>query len=458
MNHKGLLYDVAEESIKFQDGKAFEALTNAYADVRQKYKKQIVARQQKTILHQEYYFNDNHKDNDEVFIQIVNVIKHYFGITIDILQPGAFATYLPLLNNNNILMSDRIKEHLEMFGVDRAGDIKKVMSTLDSKVIDGTVNLATSKVAGAFSKIKVHMYINLYDMCINPEIGVLTELPNALTDAELAAVTLHEIGHIFTGMEYIDRTMTNNQVLATTSVLLNNNHITPDEKKIVFSKSIKLIGATEKYVEDLEKAKTNVEIAVIYLDATIEQSKSQLGASIYDNIACEQLADDFAVRHGAGKELVTALTKYIGTGLTIESKVLQSLPLVIMAIYGSLGGIAGAIIVPLIFLITYSLVNSKDTNEYDNYYSRFNRIKNTLVAQLKELNIDNEEMKFILEKIENIEHSMSHYKDQLGIYDGLSYYLKPSFRRAHNYEQLQKKLENLAANDLFIAAAKLKTV
>jgi hypothetical protein len=280
-----------------------------------------------------------------------------------------------------------------------------------------------------------------------------------LTDEEYAAITLHEIGHVFTQFEYLDRTMVTNQVLAANAVVLNHKDATAEEKKIVFSKSIKLIEANEKYISDLEKAKSDTEITIIYLDAARERANSQMELASYTTISSEQLADQFAIRHGDGKHLGSGLNKLIMSGRPSSATIItaNSLLYIVIALYGSVLGIVGAIAAPLLFIALMVSVNSNEAYVYDDNFTRFKRMKHDLINSIKSNNLSDKDAKKLLEDIEIIENYMNQHKDTLGFYDTISYLLKPSFRRNHDYAELQKKLEVMSANDLFVQAVKLKT-
>ena len=448
----GLLTGV--ETIKFQNGLAFDALVECYKAIRNRWEEEIKNGNSKTILNKKTHFNyeDDSSEHHQEVIDLVDVIKKYFGIKIANITNGEFAVYVINISSNDILISDYFKDIMEASDVDLSVTMKKVLSKLGQKVLHGTIDLKNSKVSGVFSEIPVHMLLPFQYLGD-------AEDRLKLTDEEYAAITLHEIGHVFTQFEYLDRTMVTNQVLAANAVVLNHKDATAEEKKIVFSKSIKLIEASEKYISDLEKAKSDTEITIIYLDAARERANSQMELASYTTISSEQLADQFAIRHGAGKHLGSGLNKLIMSGKlsTAHMVAANSLLYIIIALYGSVLGIVGAIAAPLLFIALLVSVNSNEAYVYDDNFTRFKRMKHDLINSIKFNNFSDKDAKKLLEDIEIIENYMNQHKDTLGFYDAISYLLKPSFRRNHDYAALQKKLEVMSANDLFVQAVKLKT-
>ena len=77
-----------------------------------------------------------------------------------------------------------------------------------------------------------------------------------------------------------------------------------------------------------------------------------------------------------------------------------------------------------------------------------------MLAQLKVIKEDDDRIKQIHKDIALVEEMFAKYDQELNLFGKVAYMLKPGFRRAHKYEQLQKDLERISHSGLFVAASK----
>lgn len=348
-------------------------------------------------------------------------------------------------------------------------DAKAVFNKYKTGFGVGTVDIRKNRVSGLFSEIPFQLYVK--DSFITGEM---------LTDEELASIILHETGHAFTQCEYINRSVYTNQVLADLMSAKNNR----DGKEItaIITRMASDSDLTPQQRRALELCKKPEDYVVTAYALADERCRSELGCSVYETTASEHLADMYAARCGAGRHMVTALHKlnrdewgaYSDTHKA-QSVAEQMFLILMVATLSSawMGMFFGGLVAKAFFsislgqlgtTITMLSTGSIDYQQYDDPITRFDRIKHQLVHQLKNQSIPRKLSETILSDIEEIDKIVEPLRKlnenpreaMLGHYLGLLF--SSSYRKKIDIEQLQKQLEALASNDLFVHAAKLKTL
>jgi hypothetical protein len=80
------------------------------------------------------------------------------------------------------------------------------------------------------------------------------------------------------------------------------------------------------------------------------------------------------------------------------------------------------------------------------------------VNRLKNDKIGKDEKERLLGDVESIDAMMVKYSDGLRLGEVAAWIFRPSYRQAHKFEMMQKQLEQIASNDLFASAVKLKMI
>lgn len=416
------LLNVAKEAIAFQDGNLFSKLNKCIEDIRKAQKS-----------------NKNYKPTEALESLRVLIFKET-NISLKF-DNGGPAVMLPFINKNHIFFDKELFQALEAYQVFGDEQMRQLLKKRKNAMsVKGSVDLKNSKVDGVYSEITCDMYLPPY-FFTNTHFSV----------EEAAAVILHELGHVFTTFEFVTRFTSTNFALEVLSRAYDNAK-TEEQKEAIFI-SFKNEGYLKARQADiLKETKSKEDALIVFFDSQIENTISDLGASVYDVNGCEYLADQFATRHGAGVHLTTALTKYVPTeGRTPLTYIIS---LAVFAVVGSVAGVVGT----LLFFVLGILVEDKRNDIYDNMYSRLNRIKHQIIQKIKEGQVPNKDLPTILKGIEVIEANMLKYKDDLDYMSKLAYIFRPSYRAAHNQEKLQKFLENMAYNPLFIEHKKLGMV
>lgn len=436
---KIMQYGIAQETIDFQtDGKFYAELTLSIEELKGF----------GVGMSDELYFKSN-----EIRL-VTETIRDHTDISV-VLGNGVFSTYpITLDNSKSIFTPNYIKTYNKnMRNTDPFVDSRNILGYMGEKIIEGSISLAKSRVYGAFTKFVFIIFVPR-DML---------EGKTDLSPGEIASVIMHEIGHIFNNMEYISRVVKTNQVLAGMVRSLDKS-VPSDIRRVLITKGSELLKMTEEERLAVLNAKDEKTLTCVVVDSAVKLCVNELGASVYDSVSCEQLADLFATRHGCGKNMVIAydkLNRYSGFGPYEKTNYTPIL---------HIAGIFGiSILANPLFGVLYSVllgVNTcneaskygKEYYKYDNDYSRFNRIKLQNIELLKDKKISKELKIKLISDNEIIDKTMDIYKNNLSFIEKVAYYLKPSYRNAHKYELMEKDLETLSGNELFTSAAKLSTV
>jgi hypothetical protein len=424
---------IALESIDFQDGAFFAALVDAINKIKE------VSRDD--IPKGPGFYNHPAVVNLLAVIEDRTNLKLEYEKNYGWIGPAIISPYLTI---NHVFLRDSVREDKQVPGL--VADDLKVM---DSPYFKGTVDLKNSKVHGEFTKSKSTLFMPIEMLYY----GRLYGIPFSVE--EVAAALLHEIGHTFIALEYADRVVTTNQVLATINACLKND--TPETRELIFAHAAKRMRMSKEQRKALENCKDDTGRGVILATIAVEQSVSELGGSIFDITSCEQLADQFAARHGAAAPLMTAISKIsehnpkhgywwrqvmTGTAFAVLSLVMPPV----------------GVVSSLLVILSAVWTADKSSDLYGTFHSRLTRMKGEMIRRLRDRDIDDTEKKRCLDAIAVADRMLAMEMDRLNFYDTIAYYVKPSFRAAHKFEVLQRQLEALANNNLFAKAAKLSTL
>ena len=418
------------ESIDFQDGRFFDALTQAVAAYRAS-----------------VYVSGNKIHVDPSAMQ--KVIKKFANIKIKFkidLESLNASIGIPMLNPNNAMEFFAYLENNEASNSRMFDNIKKLGEAKTSLHLG--IDLAKSKMLGEFSDWPFEIEISL-------------SLLHYLNDDEIAAVLLHEIGHLFAYVEYSAFTYTLNAVL--TSVL-NDFFATNDPKQRTtilqyFEETSKAKIEDKKALADDPKVDKGV-VTTVIVKSTFDALRSMNGAVVYDRKSFEQMADNFATRHGAARALATLnmkLDRIFGARAThpwLVAFFTKTSELWISALFGlALGpGVAIACFV-------YCLFTADDPNEFDGIYDspieRANNLRRQVIENLKCPSISNELRKKALDDIKKIDEVIANYNEYRTVAETIMDYLIARRSNAISQVKFQKELEEMASNRLFASAAKL---
>ena len=350
----------------------------------------------------------------------------------------AYVAYveLPVIDRNHPLLVDGFRQ---IANPERM--IKEIERT--GSALRGGVDRQKSRVSGVFSEIPF-------------KVGIASGFFNGRFSAgEVASVIIHELGHIFTHFEYLGSNITTNFVLQHISRELTNTREVKRKYEIL-SESTSALGIELEDTEALVRTQNETVIQTVVLREVLKKRYSELGSDTADMTASEMLADQFTSRHGAGRELITAMDKweraYRGTAhaTTAEYLMAESFKMLLLLVATPLT----LLIAP--YLAFFVLDPTKDI--YDKPKARMERVRRDMVDALKDTSRSADYQKQLVEDIEVVDKILAEIEDRNTFLQAFWIAVWPGTR--DNYRQLkfQQDLEMLVNNDVFVKASKIKSL
>lgn len=380
--------------------------------------------------------------------KLKNWVKDRLGISISIVCDQYLAACLPLHTTDAHILS-------HPFWHGGSIDSKQLKWKRESDGKRGWVDLAKSKVGGIYSTHThpVYMHFTLLVKTIN------------LTARECAAIFLHEIGHLFTFFEFSDRMSTANQVLEQIAKEVAGNR--NERAEHIFKLTSDLHAEINPKDIDLILSEDGAVAGMAFQSLLTGVLSSVIRDTRYAETASEQLADSFAVRWGFGRDLLVALDKMsVFMGDTAKSNTtLWILSLIeiamaaIMALYPLIllpmpvGGPL-AVLVVLFSLMLFNGHNNYKT--YDNLRDRYKRMRNEIVAELKNDRLPKDSVKYALDSLDHIDGIIAKTGTGETFITRLMAVVSPWTRRTLNHQEFQRMLEDLAHNDMFVMSQRFK--
>ena len=404
---------LVKESIAFQNTTFFDELTLAFDEVKN--------------------LKETDVGDSEPIYRISKIIKNHTNLNITI---DAENDYPPCIDIPNIDRNNPLINAAQRAIVNSTDGL--TMIELSNEVLHGTVNIKTAKVSGVFSDIKAKMYL-----------GKAFTQGNKYSSQELAAITLHEVGHLFTYFEFITRTVRTNQVLAGLSKILDGSENQEKREVALLSakKALKLDKLDLSQLKDVNTKTTQV----VLIDALVKETRTELGYNLFAESSWEYLCDQFSARHGAGVHLATALSKIYKSQYNISYRSL--------AVYLAVEMIKVILISNLAFLgILFLMVmlDSQDGGGYDLPSARLKRIRDQATQYLKNKQISDVERRRILDEIESIDKLLAEMTNRKQLFTYIHEFFSKRTRDERAYRKLQYELEDIAMNDLYVKAAEFK--
>jgi hypothetical protein len=367
------------------------------------------------------------RDVDES--KLSKIIKDNSGITVNfVLVPDyapIMAVDIPQFGSGNVLTNKWLKQYV--------GTRHSDALAANNNGIKGSVDLAKGKVSGDFSDHIVNIYIASYFFA--------GDVKAACT----AAALLHEIGHVFTIFELMDRIASTNQFLAAVVGEVLGTSDVKKKMQIVSDLNSKLKYGFNS-VDELIAAKTDAEVAIVVLADEVVNCRSELGFNIYDQRAAEQLADQYVARLGYGKELadlMTILAPFHAThGLFARITV------------GMLAAMVMVALPPLFVLIMYISVDLQGESVYDTPKRRIEVIRADVLRSIRySKGITLEMLKKTLADLDSINKNIDKLNDSATISTLLARWIRGVGGKS---TQIQKLLEDLSASRLNESYGRLK--
>lgn len=402
---------------------------------------------------------------EEVLVQDLQplgaIIKEHTGLDINMVDSKKYDkdayTMVPDMDANNPIAQDYWR-----FARTSADGLAKI--TKAKGAIRGFVDLDTGKVGGTFSQIKI-------DICIGRGWFNLTK--QALSAEELAAITLHEIGHNFTYFETLVEVCTANTVLQAAA----QDWLFADRTKriklldaVSANSAIDIDAKTRDSIVNIDEPENMV---AVLSTAEYYTPRSMFGTAGNDFSGWETSSDQFAIRMGAGDYIGTGLVKlmkeYPDHYLKTKSYGIASDIFSLLTVGGSIGyaaigvaiGVAGpALITAACGLVAAVLRAFNDSNEtFDIYDSPRKRVERIIVqtrGYLKEPGVDAKRVKEILKNLEVLEEWIGELSKGNRLFEGLINTVFYKRGREIDIRRRHETIESLANNELYAVAASLR--
>lgn len=393
-------------------------------------------------------------DDTDAAKDLNKLVRNTTGVKVDII----FNTDYPPCTLPYHINPDTILGHAtlkDFYAEDSSTTIKRLKAVKESSYID----LKNAKVTGIFSEINVPIYMG-YDYLRSFKLNA----------KEIAAILAHEIGHCFVAYEMAFRTVRTNQVLSAISKAHADGD--KDSYKYVLKTTEDIYDLKTGVLQELVETK-NKEVVYIAVLGHIENNtkeQSLLGNTTYDISTFEAMSDNFATRLGLGRELVSALEKMFKTMGAAEFSMTTRVAMTVfdtitsVAIVGSVIAIGANPLVGGFYLAinvfsVWSRLDGRDHNNvYDKLSVRFKRIKEQITIYLKDNKLPAKDVKIALQSLANIEKTISEVSEYKGYLPAIFNLLDPASVKVNNAISIQKKLESIASNELYIKAAQLRTL
>lgn len=403
-----------------------------------------------------------YKSNDDLFKtdvpkQLEKMIKDRFGLNIKMdtklhhYLPAAIIPFSSDYLAGVSTASEFVNSHFEkMFG---ATNIFRHVKGIEKERQDyykrihnrtGYFNRKHAKVGGYLADVRHYLIINFFSL-----------KDYKLTPKEVAGVVMHEIGHALSGLVGHYKLMTNNSAI--TEVLNELNKNNTEKALYVFKRHF---GAEDIVAADLSSDSPIVDFYPLLAKQYLGTLESQMLNGKYDQTNFENLADTFATKFNLGKELVTGLQKiHLEHGSVIEdsriryfiSYAVQAISIAFCMVMFGVFGLAFFTIVILFFSGT-----AKTNMTYDIPVDRYNRIRNTIIANLSNPNLPKEFAKDLLVQIEAIDTIIKKTDNIPSVSDLVADLILPSNREAKHYIEVQQTIENNLNTILFVKSAQLR--
>ena len=357
-----------------------------------------------------------------------NLIIMDFGATMN-----AYAS-LPDLNRNHVFY--------QLYGdvSIRGNEGTRMLEMMEDKRKNATVNLSSSTVGGLYSEIPLDVVVFA---------GLIKN--TTYTPGEVAAVILHELGHHFTYFQYIN-TVGYGGLITSVAAKEIVGARTKEERIDRLEQAVKVLGI-DKNVNIKPEGDIKVEnVQVVLFSNYLKSWYSATGSAAYDFRNCEQLADQFATKHGAGRDIVTAMDKMdrlLGDPSkrsTFTFVVIETCKLIMFIL-----GVASIALAP-IALLSLIIGQPSTYKMYDDPKARAEFIRRQLISSIRDVKrtvpVDNKQLDTLVDDLEVVMGVIDNMNDHRTLVTLFWQSLPGAASNVYKQEIAAKQLETMLFNDL----------
>ena len=300
--------------------------------------------------------------------------------------------------------------------------------------------------------------------------GIIADLPSRLrvtdgllnlgiTPQELAAVIVHEVGHVFNNILYIDAGIVGAMAIAELEANLAKSKDAKERRHYIdtFKAQFHL-----KQLPDANDPESTEALKAIIVRDIIDGVTQASGVRHAHEAEVEYLADSYAVRMGLGRPLVSVLLKIArangdsslkaATTMAVTDAARIIMAMVVGASAVAIGPAAGVAGVALCTLMVASLSGSP--YEQNTLPNRLDAIQQDLVRVLKDREISKEMQDAALKDVDFVRALREEVRSSMSILDRIYVTLMPSARKRYKQAAFAEEIQRLVDNDLYRHAAK----
>lgn len=311
---------------------------------------------------------------------------------------------------------------------------------------EGSIDLVNSKVSGVFTKVGFPCTLTY---------GIVVK---DFTPEEIAAIILHEIGHAFTYLLWLSRSSATNIMIDTAWRDVHQTYDKEVRLKIIDD----LTGKLEIEVDRDKLANTNSKeyfTTVLITGSLYKEASDVVGNEFYSYRNVEQLADQFASRHGATRALANVNYKLVKAYHKENTRS--------KGIHYAIEGIKAAIFllsVPATFgytlmllLLTVSM-KAVHISTYDDPKQRLKKIQDEVVVRLKDPNLPKNIREQYVDEYKFIKELLNRVNDNETLFTWVTRNITQWRRGQNTMTAFQLELERLLNNELFYQSNRLKSL
>ena len=362
---------------------------------------------------------------------------------------------IPEIDKNNPILSELEREYRDNL------DFHTARKFTGNK-FTGTLSLKDCRVYGVFTKLVIPVYITT---------GLLEN--KDFTSKNIAAIILHEFGHIWSYFERLIDTTSANWAAASAAERIFQSE--KDELKIECLYDLdKGLDVKLSDKETIVKYKNKEAIYTHIVTDIIKQRRNEEGDLMYSHRGFEFSSDQFSARHGAGADLVIGLdTLYRSSWFTwyfvpayrpwilhiyLE---LTEFTATMSSLFGGYSYVlAGGkqwfpVLMSLLPFTLYLATYNPMVKFYDDPAGRAKRVRNEIIGELKNNKIDDMRRSEILADIAAIDNVISKIEDKRRWLELIRAYIIPSGIKDRVRMEFQQDIEALGNNELFVSSASL---
>lgn len=400
--------------------------------------------------------------------KIVDLIKKRTGITIRFIKDQAIlnaysnnAAIIPFTNNIfNPMIKPEDKESFFDLDLVTAGKELEQSMTEQIKKLSRQPSVVDAKkgfISGGYADL-------VFDIIVDFK-GLSKSLK--MTASEIAAVIMHEIGHVFTWLHF------NNKLVVINEALYNIHSAVKkadeDKRYSIVYQELKTIDGkiTEKQVKDMISGNV-LSASMAYYDFITRNTEfSNLCVSLgnrNNGYNSETVADQFAVRMGFGDSLFTALNKISKTtNGSLANFMIMTLMVDLFMVYLLLPLIIlspvllayTTAIAATISLLLNSIMSIIGDNTYKYDRERLQKVVNETIDSVKDVK-DVAFKKAVISNVKMMKSVINKLPDEHGAMSKFFMMISKNTRIEQAYSAQQDLLERIASNELFVKAVELE--